>query len=234
MIATRASDNQTTIAYANMIGANDGLVFDGGGYVNQNGRPVLDAPRFREGWSAAVVDLDRTTRSRREASTWRSDLEQYRYDNEAVREIRCTGETADRTSLAYPAPEPGTTFFLPSASVPEVSPRDALLDDFFEALALGIADYYRKIGVFKGIGVALSGGRDSLMSVLAAWRAVQLLNPGVEGDALKARMRETCRRASPAAALATRRRRSPTSSGPRSWSCPSRRPSSASARRRAP
>ncbi|MEJ7735456.1 MAG: nitrilase-related carbon-nitrogen hydrolase [Polyangiaceae bacterium] len=191
MIATRASDNQTTIAYANMIGANDGLVFDGGGYINQNGRPVLDAPRFREGWSAAVVDLDRTTRSRREASTWRSDLEQYRYDNEAVREIACARPTADRADLPYPAPEPGTTFFLPSASVPEVSPRDALLDDFFEALALGIADYYRKIGAFKGIGVALSGGRDSLLSVLAAWRAVQLMNPGLEGEALRARVGAT-------------------------------------------
>ena len=69
MIATRASDNQCTIVYANLVGANDGLVFDGGGYVNQNGRPMLDAPRFQEGYRTTVVDLDRTTRCRREAST---------------------------------------------------------------------------------------------------------------------------------------------------------------------
>ena len=38
MIATRAADNQATVAYVNLVGANDGLVFDGGGFVAQNGR----------------------------------------------------------------------------------------------------------------------------------------------------------------------------------------------------
>ena len=32
MIATRANDNQATVAYVNLVGENDGLVFDGGGY----------------------------------------------------------------------------------------------------------------------------------------------------------------------------------------------------------
>ena len=36
--------------YANVVGGNDGLIFDGGGLVFQNGRLVLEAPRFREGW----------------------------------------------------------------------------------------------------------------------------------------------------------------------------------------
>ena len=53
MIATRAADHQCTLAYANLVGANDGLIFDGGGYVNQNGKLMLDAPRFREGFAAA-------------------------------------------------------------------------------------------------------------------------------------------------------------------------------------
>jgi NAD+ synthase (glutamine-hydrolysing) len=191
MIATRASDNQATIVYSNLVGANDGLVFDGGGYVNQNGRPHLDAPRFREGYVTTVVDLDRTTRSRREASTWRSDVEQFRSRERRVVEVRVEGKTADTRKLRYPAPPPGTTFFLPTARAAEVSPRDELLDDFYEACALGIADYYRKIGVFKGIGVALSGGRDSLLTLLCAWRAVQLLNPGLEGTALREKVGAT-------------------------------------------
>jgi NAD+ synthase (glutamine-hydrolysing) len=188
MIATRAADNQVTIAYANLVGGNDGLVFDGGGYVNQNGRPMLDAPRFREGYSATVVDLDRTTRSRREASTWRSDLESFRREQRTVRELRVPEPTADRSSLAYPAPS--KTFFLPSAAVQTSSPRERLLDDFYEALALGVADYYRKIGAWKGIGLALSGGRDSLLTLLIAWRAIQLIHPDLEGDALKAKVGE--------------------------------------------
>ncbi|WP_437724382.1 NAD(+) synthase [Sorangium sp. So ce861] len=190
MIATRAADNQCTIAYANLVGGNDGLVFDGGGFINQNGRPMLEAPRFREGYAAAVVDLDRTTRCRREASTWRSDLEEFRRASPHMVEVlRANGQTADRSRLAYPAPPPGTTAFLPSAALPAVSARDELLDDFYEVLALGVADYYRKIGAFKGIGLALSGGRDSLLTLLVAWRAVQLLHPDLEGEALRAQMK---------------------------------------------
>ncbi|WP_437589825.1 NAD(+) synthase [Sorangium sp. So ce1000] len=190
MIATRASDNQCTIAYANLVGGNDGLVFDGGGFINQNGRPMLEAPRFREGFSAAVVDLDRTTRCRREASTWRSDLEEFRRASpRMVQVLRIRGETADRARLAYPAPPAGTTPFLPSAALPAISARDELLDDFYEVLALGVADYYRKIGAFKSIGLALSGGRDSLLTLLVAWRAAQLIHPGLEGAALRERMR---------------------------------------------
>jgi NAD+ synthase (glutamine-hydrolysing) len=189
MIATRASDNQCTVAYANLVGGNDGLVFDGGGYVNQNGRPMLDAPRFREGFACAVVDLDRTTRCRREASTWRGDLEAFRREARVVPCLRVEGATADRSGLAYPAPPAGITFFLPSASMPTLSPRDELLDEFFEALGLAVADYYRKTGAFKSIGLALSGGRDSLLTLLVAWRAAQLIHADLQGPALLERMR---------------------------------------------
>ncbi len=185
MIATRASDNQCTVAYANLVGGNDGLVFDGGGYVNQNGRPMLDAPRWREGFATAVVDLDRTTRCRREASTWRSDLESFRREQRPVATARIAGPTADRRRLAYPTPPPGTTFFLPSAASPAISPRDELLDEFYEALGLAVADYYRKVG-FRSIGVALSGGRDSLLTLLVAWRAAHIIHGDLAGAPLAA------------------------------------------------
>jgi NAD+ synthase (glutamine-hydrolysing) len=190
MIATRAEDNQATIAYANLVGGNDGLVFDGGGHINQNGRPMLDAPRFREGYAACVVDLDRTTRCRRETSTWRSDLETFRREERPVPVLSIDRPTAARSQLAYPAPPPGTTFFLPSASVPSVAPRDEMLDDFYEVLATGVAGYYRKIGVFKKIGVAISGGRDSLLTLLVAWHAVALLYPTLTGPELQSKVSE--------------------------------------------
>ena len=191
MIATRASDNQCTVVYANLVGANDGLVFDGGGYVNQNGRPMLDAPRFQEGYQTTVVDLDRTTRCRREASTWRADLEDFRRDERTVPALHVDAKTANRTRHAYPAPPKGTTFFLPTVTAPTISPRDELLDDFFDALSLAVADYYRKTGAFRSIGVALSGGRDSLLTTLVAWRALQLIHAGVEGEALAAKIKST-------------------------------------------
>ena len=84
LIATRASDHQCTIAYANVVGANDGLIFDGGGFVNQNGKWMLEAPRFQEGFAAATVDLDRTSRLRAENTTWRDDAEEYLADHTPV------------------------------------------------------------------------------------------------------------------------------------------------------
>jgi NAD+ synthase (glutamine-hydrolysing) len=186
MIATRASDNQATIVYANLVGGNDGLIFDGGGFVNQNGRPMLEAPRFREGFAACVVDLDRTSRCRREATTWRSDLEAFRTaSSRPVPVLVSAAPTADRSRLSYPSPSAGSTFFLPSAAVPATSPRSDLLDDLFEALAFGVADYYGKIGAFQGIGVALSGGRDSLLALLVAWRALARLHPHRSADELR-------------------------------------------------
>jgi NAD+ synthase (glutamine-hydrolysing) len=160
------------------VGGQDGLVYDGGGFVFQNGRLMLDAPRFREGYAATVVDLDRTRRLRMENSTWRADCGQFQTERPTVRVIRATAATADRDGLAYPVPD-GGSFFLPAPhTAPD--PRTTSLDDLFEALALGVKSYMEKTRAFRSIGVALSGGRDSMLSLLVAWRAAQLL--GDDGE----------------------------------------------------
>src|SRR5262249_33789472 len=50
-------------------------------------------------------------------------------------------------------------------------PKAEFCEELLDALALGVGDYFVKNG-FKQIGVALSGGRDSLLVLLIAWRAV--------------------------------------------------------------
>lgn len=197
MLATRSADNQATLVYANTCGAQDGLIFDGGGYVFQNGRLMLEAPRFREGWTACVVDLDRTRRMRQENTTWRSDCEAFFRQDVPVPVLRSEAPTADRSQLAYPVP-PGGSFFLPPAGQPAQptqpmrSPREEVLDDLIEALALGIRDYYRKTGAFRRLGVALSGGRDSMLTLLLAWRAAQKIHETeATGEELLRRAGET-------------------------------------------
>ena len=170
MLATRAADNQTVLMYANAVGAQDGLVYDGGGFVFQNGRLVLDAPRFEERVSSAVVDLDRTRRLRLEHTTWRADCEHHVRRETPVAVIRSAGATADTSGLSYPPP-PGGSFFLPPPSPPPTDARDDALDDLFEALAMGVESYYTKTGAFRSLGLALSGGRDSMLTLLVAWRA---------------------------------------------------------------
>ena len=177
MLATRAADNNALLLYANAVGGQDGLIYDGGGYIFQNGRLVFEAPRFVEGWWSAIVDLDRTRRLRLENTTWRSDCEAFRLQREDVAVIRVTTATADRSRLTYPAPE-GGSFFLPASGTSAPDPRDRALDDLFEALALGVKSYYEKTGAFRSLGIALSGGRDSMLTLLVAWHASKMIAGG--------------------------------------------------------
>jgi NAD+ synthase (glutamine-hydrolysing) len=174
MLATRSADAQAVLLYANAVGGQDGLIYDGGGFVFQNGRRVLDVPRFASGWWATVVDLDRTHRLRVENTTWRMDADEYVQRHGRVPVISSPQPGVDRTALVYPAPE-GGSFFLPASREAELDPRDRALDDLFEALALGVQSYFEKTGAFRSIGLALSGGRDSMLTLLVAWRAVQLI-----------------------------------------------------------
>jgi len=180
MIATRAGDNQATVAYANLVGANDGLVFDGGGYVAQNGRVLLDAPRFREGFAAVNVDLDRTRRLRTENTTWRTDQEAFSAEAGKVRRVAVDAPTTGRERLVYPTPKHGS-FFLPAPEA-HVPARDRFCEDLLDALALGIGDYFEKTGAFKTIAVALSGGRDS---ALCLWLARRWIDRRYGADAPK-------------------------------------------------
>ncbi len=173
MFATRSSDNRAVLVYTNQVGSQDGLIFDGGGLIYESGRLILDAPRFREGVWTGVVDLDRTRRLRREDTTWRSDCTAFLRDSTGVPVIAAAASTGDRSTLPYPPPPTGGNYFIPGDDTVPLSARDALLDELLDALALGVGDYFRKAGRFTGIGIALSGGRDSLLTLLVAWLAAR-------------------------------------------------------------
>jgi NAD+ synthase (glutamine-hydrolysing) len=151
MLATRSGDNQCTLAYVNSVGANDGLIFDGGGFVFQNGRPMLEAERWVEGWSSAVVDLDRTVRLRTESTTWRTDCIEAR-ESGAKRptHISLDGAGADRSMLRYPGP--AQRQLLPA--VAGVGPQRAggvLRRPPRRPLASASATIFEKTRAFKGI-----------------------------------------------------------------------------------
>jgi NAD+ synthase (glutamine-hydrolysing) len=168
-----------TVAYTNAVGGQDGLIFDGGGVICQNGRLMAESARFQEGWTAAVVDLDRTVRLRAENTTWRGDALRFAgaakipsqwATEQRAHLIEAAEPGADRSRLAYPVP-PGQSFFLPQATPPR-DVRADFCEEILDALALGLGDYVEKCR-FKMIGLALSGGRDSLLCLLIAWRYVQ-------------------------------------------------------------
>jgi NAD+ synthase (glutamine-hydrolysing) len=53
---------------------------------------------------------------------------------------------------------------------PVPTARERYCEDLLDALALGIGDYFEKTKSFERIGIALSGGRDSLLTLLIAHR----------------------------------------------------------------
>ena len=167
IMSTRSADNQCVVAYANMVGGQDGLIFDGGGMISQNGRPLLEAARLREGWEATVLDLDRTVRLRTENTTWRNDAQAFLAANRRLRVIAAPKPGADRNALRYPVP-PARSFFLPPPA-PSRDPRTEFCEELLDALAMGLGDYFDK-NRFRQIGIALSGGRDSLLALLIAHR----------------------------------------------------------------
>jgi NAD+ synthase (glutamine-hydrolysing) len=183
LIGTRAGDHQCTIAYTNAVGANDGLIFDGGGFINQNGKWIAEGPRFKEGWSEAVVDLDRTNRLRTENSTWRSDRATYAATHKSVPILEVEDFATSRSTLKYPVP-PNQSFFLPAPDKRR-SPRESLCEDLVDALSLGIGDYFEKTRAFSRIGIALSGGRDSLLTLLIAHHYARRARPANPGSLIE-------------------------------------------------
>ena len=190
MIATRAGDNQCVVAYTNLVGANDGLVFDGGGFVAQNGRRLLEAPRFREGFTTVTVDLDRTRRLRTETTTWRADQEAFAAVSPQIMRIKSEAKTA-RDALTFPVPV-NQSFFIPAMGK-QPSGREAFCEDILDALAIGVGDYFEKNAAFKTIGVALSGGRDSLLCLIVARRFITQRYGTLGADEEKAKAREILR-----------------------------------------
>lgn len=207
MLATRASDNNVTVLYVNAVGANDGLIFDGGGFVCQNGRVVHEAPRFVEGISTVTIDLRRTTRIRSEQTTWRMDREEF-LSRTAIPQPILPGQIKDSSTcgaqviavgsidagsipLRYPAP-PHRNFFLPTPTEPRDIRRE-FCEELLSAMTLGVGDYFEKTGAFKQIGVALSGGRDSLLCLLIAHRYVSRKHQHLGPDKVKEQVAQTLR-----------------------------------------
>ncbi len=160
MLAVRSKDNPATVAYVNQLGANDSLVYDGGGFVCQDGQLIFEAPRWTPGHTAVVIDLDRAARHRQSNTTWRGDCDDYLRTHEPVRTVIFdAGPNANQKS-----------YRLPESLPPQKrDPREQQFEDLLAAMKLGLADYFEKTGAFERIGIALSGGKDSVISLLVTW-----------------------------------------------------------------
>ncbi len=180
LVMSAAAKLKCVYAYANLLGCdNSRLVFDGGGLVAVPNRLVCEGPILsKKYWTLAnaVVDLDEVERFRMENTTWRQNTGTPDFDRQ-IQIVEAAEFPYHPAPLkAYAARQPGS-YYLPS---PHKSQHDhnPALDELFDALALGLRDYFEKVGVFKKFLIALSGGRDSALCLLLAVRAAKMLQEG--------------------------------------------------------
>ncbi len=173
-------------AFANVLGLdNCRLVFDGGGIIAKPERIVAEgAILSKEPWTltTATVDLDEIARQRAENSSWRSSVS-------SARDQECTPAMIDVQGTYTPAPlkdyvaQMPASFFEAGAAEADPKPEaDCFLDELFDGLALGVRDYFEKVGAFDRFLVALSGGRDSALALLVAVEAVKAMRGGKDAD----------------------------------------------------
>jgi len=145
MLGARATDNVAIVAFCNLVGGQDELVFDGGSVIfDEQGNTVARAKQFEEELLVADIDIEGVYRSRLQDPRWRKVGQQLECGCPAERII----VTQARARIARPQIEKSIT--------PLLEPDT----EVYEALVLGTRDYIKK-NDFGGVIVGLSGGVDS-------------------------------------------------------------------------
>ncbi len=161
MLCTRAEDNAVALAYCNLIGGQDELVFDGNSLViNEAGHVIARGRAFEEDLIVADIDIEQVFSERLHDPRRRREKIRAR-TSESLRLVSL-GEAReaeqDRPSLALE----------PAENVGEI-------EEVYRALVIGTRDYVRKNG-FDKIYLGLSGGIDSALTAAIAADALGAAN----------------------------------------------------------
>jgi NAD+ synthase (glutamine-hydrolysing) len=158
MMATRAADNVAFVAYCNLVGGQDELVFDGRSLVyGPDGALLARGPMFDEALIVVDIDLDAVFRRRLHDP-------RYRQSRESLRALEEQGEEF------YVVRGQGVSRGLPEARLArtrDIAPAPDAAGEVYGALVTGTRDYVRKNG-FSKVVLGLSGGIDSALTAVIA------------------------------------------------------------------
>jgi NAD+ synthase (glutamine-hydrolysing) len=189
LVVGASSKLASVYAYSNLLGLdNSRLVFDGGGFIATPEGVVAEGEILsKDYWtiSSGVVNLEEIARYRSENTTWRQSSVDDAYYITTI--DASEGEAPKNDVAAYVSQMPDT--FYGAESVDRKDPATAYLDDLFDALVLGLRDYFEKVGAFSTFLIALSGGRDSALCLLLAVHAAKALKNGGETDKFSERVK---------------------------------------------
>ncbi len=157
MLATRASDTGVYLAYCNLVGGQDELVFDGTSVVFDNdGKVIARGRSFAEDLVVCDLELGAVQRDHLRDPRVRADRRRAREEGRLLTAVELPMAEGKRPAIETPLPP------LPEAD-----------EEMLRALVLGTHDYVRKNG-FEKVVLGMSGGVDS---ALVAAIAVEALGP---------------------------------------------------------
>ena len=149
MLVQRARDNLCAVAFCNLVGGQDELVFDGHSVViDHEGGVLARAPQFTEALTVCSVDLQAAATARLRDTRLRPPVRR------ALPQVRHAGTIARREVAPRP---PGG----------DVAPTLEPEAEVYAALCLGVRDYVEKNGFAHAV-LGLSGGIDSTLVLLIA------------------------------------------------------------------
>ena len=162
MIATRAMDARAYVAWVNLVGGQDELVFDGNSLVvGPEGEVLAHAPSFEEALLVCDLDIGAVFGERLRDTRLRRDVQKQDHLELQVREVVLTS-----------GPAPGTDRM---ALGEAVTPPLEGMAEVYAALVTGTGDYVRKTG-FSKVVLGLSGGIDSSLTAAVAVDALGAAN----------------------------------------------------------
>jgi NAD+ synthase (glutamine-hydrolysing) len=148
MLIQRARDNLASVAFTNMVGGQDELVFDGHSLlIDHEGTVLARSPQFAEALTVATVDLQAALTARLRDTRLRPPVRR------ALPDVRQLG----------PLPREPHDGPLGGEVAPLLEPEA----EVYAALVLGTRDYVEKNG-FEHVVIGLSGGVDSTLTLLVA------------------------------------------------------------------
>lgn len=166
MLATRAADNIVIVAFNNLVGGQDELIFDGGSMIlDQKGDLLCQGKQFEEDFIVTDLNLDAVFLQRIHDPRRRKEKFVPADHEDNLKKIDL--------KMAKTHKKPA----LPKRDIEDVS----RLEEVYRALVLGVSDYVKKNG-FKKVVLGLSGGIDS--SLVAAIAADALGRENVIGVAM--------------------------------------------------